>query len=185
MRIARVLCGLGLIFLLCYPCVQSAEAADSKPFTVKLVNKPPILKRGTKQVFTVEIKNRLNVPLTLSSLHFFDWSIDWTNPDGSGQGAFSGSGGKTIVRTNIDPVSGAIECKYYHYETSDFFTLSPRASKRFDILVDVPTDCFAPIANIRIDFESKYDGSEVGLVAWTGKGPSLKLTIPVKNPRRH
>src|SRR5262245_22664281 len=123
-----------LLFIFCCLFAQSAEAIRSQPFTLRLVAKPSIFVPGESQLVTVEIKNRLAVPLTLSSLYAFSWSVDWSNPDGSGQGAFSGSGRKTIIGTNIDPDTGEITCKYSHYEKRDFFIIPARASKRFDVL---------------------------------------------------
>ena len=169
-------------FLLASFAIHS-EASVIRPFAMKVVTKPTELVPGQRHVFTIEIINKSRTTLTISSLYAFTWSVDWNNRDGSRQGTFSGMGSKMIIGTDLNPSTGEITCKYLHYEKSDFITIPARASKRFDVVVEIPSECDAARADVTIDFESKYDGSEVGIKAWTGKAQSLKLRIPVSKDR--
>jgi len=169
------------IVLLLVSCSTVAATARTRkvPFALNVVAKPSALVAGQKHTLTVELKNRSNAPLTLSSLYAFSSSIYWSNPDGSGQGAFSGGGAKTIIGTNLDPATGEMTCKYLHYEKSDFVTIAAHSSMTFDVVVDVPEACDAPVANVTIYFEPKYDGGEVGLAAWTGEAKPINLKFRV------
>ena len=166
-------------FIACV-AVYARASTTSPPFNIKLVRKPPILMAGEKNTFTLEIKNKSDSPLTLSTLFAFSWSLSWSNPDGSGKVVSSGGGSKLIIRTGINPETRELTCKYLSYDKGDFITLPAKGSKQFDVVIPVPQQWDAASADVTIDFESKYDGSEVGIRAWTGKGRSFNLTIPVK-----
>jgi|SRR5882724_3198687 len=153
--------------------------ASPLPIAMKFVVRPTTLIRGHKKTFTVELTNTSKNPVTISTLFAFTWGLDWSHPDGSGEGTYSGGGYKTIIGTNYDPKTGEFTCKYLHYGKNDFVTLMPKSSKRFDIVISVPERCRASIANLDISFESKYDGSEVDINASVGKLPPLKTRVHV------
>lgn len=155
-------------------------ASRTQPFSTRVVKAPRALIAGEKQTFTIEIRNNTRVPLTLSTHPGFRSTVYWTYPDGSSASTgVKGTTGKLIISSKIDPVTGEIICVSRSYSQSDFITLPPRGTTTLDVEVELPKECDTRTATVTIDFESEYDGRELGLTAWTGKARSLEVRLPV------
>ncbi|MEW6208911.1 MAG: hypothetical protein AB1631_11135 [Acidobacteriota bacterium] len=165
---------------LLYLAVASAQAKHLEPFSIRVVEKPKELKSGESHTFILEIRNKSNTPLTLCLTPGMNWNLSWTNPDGSGHGMFGGSRSKFVVATNYDPETGEFTCKYFHYDKDDFITIVAGGTKRINVNIELPQECTGSTVELTFNFESGYDGSEIGIVAWTGKTRPIKATLPVK-----
>jgi hypothetical protein len=93
--------------------------------------------------------------------------------------SIGGAGAKMVICTSYDPKTGEYHCKYFHYDRNDFVTIPPRGSIKLEVNIEAPTKCNARVATLTVDFESKYDGSELNMKAWTGEAPPLRISLPI------
>ena len=102
---------------------------------------------------------------------------------GLGAGSYSST---CTSYTNYNPATGEITCKTLCYKPSDFVTLQPKESRKFEVTVDAPENIYARRATATINFElvSDRDGKDLDLTAWTGKVEfTYKLPIVQKKAR--
>jgi hypothetical protein len=146
---------------------------NSKPFVLKLSEKPSVLKIGRKHKFVFAVQNTTRKPLTLSSVCAASAVLAW------------GKGGETqesiapscelfriVHGTALDAATKQIK---YFTETvpagaarEDFFTLAANESKSFEVELAVPKAVKAKFVTVRLGFESRYDGKAAGIEAWSG-----------------
>ena len=139
---------------------------------MKLVEKPAQLRIGKSYKFVFDVINISQKPVTLSSICNASASLTWENRDGTGGGYGSGCSSSTIVIAHYyDPQTKTITSsgsQIVPYTENSFFTLEPNGNKRFETTLVVPKGIKPRRVTVHINFESKYDGSLVGLSAWTG-----------------
>lgn len=163
------------------PCF-SQKRNIKKPIILKLIEKPAELKAGQTHTFVFDVQNTSNNSLTLSSLCADEVNLFWLNAKGLEMGTGVGCGGSVIiVSDSYDPATKKITgtSRLYPYDESNFFTLLPNQSKRFETEIEVPTDLKAKFVNVRISFESKYDGRIWGIKAWKGGANLIILEMPI------
>jgi hypothetical protein len=135
----------------------------ARPVSTRVVSVPRVVPLQGSEVLKFELRNDREEPVTLCALQGARTSISCTLADGSGVGI--GPGGVSKIPRP--------------YDREDFFTLAPGESKRFDVPITVPEGCDADVVTVSVAYESKFDGSEVGLCAWTGKLNVGTFRIPI------
>jgi len=158
------------------------DAFARTPYVIKIVEKPAVLRIGQAHTFIFDVQNVSGAALTLSSKCAARASLSWLNRDGTGGGTGSGCGGSLLVTsTNYDPTTGKFSCntKILPYSEEDFFTLQPNETKRFEAEAHVPTDLRPRFVTVTVSYESRHDGSSIGLQAWTGAASSISLKMRV------
>ena len=170
------------LFLAVIFIAAKTDAFAKKPFVIKLVEKPAVLRVGQTHTFVFDVQNISGAPLTLSSQCAASANLSWLNRDGTGGGTGSGCGGSTLITsTDYDPATGKFTCvtRSFPYGEDDFFTLQPNETKRFETEANVPEDIKPRFVTVTVSYESQYDGSAIGLRAWTGAASSVSLKMRV------
>lgn len=175
------------LFLTVVFIAAKSDAFAKNPFVIKIVEKPAVLRVGQSHTFAFDVRNVSGAPLTLSSRCAASANLSWRNKDGSGGGTGSGCGGtvgRVSIATNYDPATGKFDCvtttsPILSYGEEDFFTLQPNETKRFEAKANVPDNLKPRFVTVTVSYMSQYDGSAVGLRAWTGAASSITLQMRV------
>ena len=175
------------LFLVVILIAAKMDAFAKKPFVIKLVEKPAVLRVGQTHTFAFNVQNVSGAPLTLSSRCAASAGLSWSNRDGTGGGTGSGCGStiaSVSIATNYDPTTGKFDCvttdlTILPYGERDFFTLQPNEAKRFEVEAHVPNNLKPRFVTVTVSYEPQYDGSAVGLQAWKGAASSISLKMRV------
>jgi hypothetical protein len=155
-----------LIFVLIVTFSTNAKAQTS-PVNLRVVNAPQILIAGQSHVFTIEIQNTTDKPLTLSLLPGFRYELFWMKGEDIDGGV--GKSGN-LDSYDTDPQTGRQICRDSFAKVSDFFTLQAKESRKFEIAVDVPE--YLKNKNRRaivcFSLQSACEGKNLGFAAWVG-----------------
>ena len=134
--------------------------AGPKPLSTRVLSVPQVVPMEGKEVVSFEVRNKGDVPVTLCALKGPRVDISCRQADGSGVGIGWGPGPS-------------------RYDRDDFFTLAPGEARQFDVPVSVPEECESDVVTVSVSYNSQYDGSEVGIRAWTGELKVGRFRIPI------
>lgn len=171
-----------LLFFTVIFIAAKSDVFAQEPIVIKIVEKPAVLRSGQTYTFAFEVQNVTDAPLTLSSDCAASVNIIWINRNGTGGGTGAGCYSSHFVAdTDYNPETKKFSCitRQVPYTKDDFFTLQPNETKRFEDEVNVPDTLKPRFVTVVISYESKHDGSAVGLQAWKGAKSSVSLKMRV------
>jgi len=159
---------------------------NNKPFSLELIQQPSALKVGQINKFVLIVRNTSSMPVTLSSVCAASAGLNWKKRSRT-KGIYAPTCNYTrlIHGQSFDPATKQI--KYFTAEASagsskeDFFTLLANESKSFEVELAVPEGIKVKVVNVRLSFESRYNGKAAGIQAWTGTPSHISLRMPIVN----
>jgi hypothetical protein len=159
---------------------------NKKPFSLELIQQPSALKIGQSNKFIFIVRNTSRIPITLSFICAAKAGLSWKTR-GKTERIYEPSCDYTriIHVQSLDPATKRI--KYFTGEVpagsskDDFFTLQADESKSFEVELEVPKGIKVEFVNVRLSFESRYNGKAAGVEAWTGTPSYINLKMPIVN----